>query len=125
MNSYTNGRGDDLQKAESHEKSVSEKVDAKKNDYLQADDRLRKLQRDNGQRQGAFHDKLPLLLRAIRDEHSFAERPVGPVGHHVTLVEPKWSSILENSLSSTLTSFIVTSKRDQVTLSRIMQRVGW
>lgn len=68
---------------------------------------------------------MPALLRAIRDERSFNEPPVGPVGQHVRLLKPEWSSVLENSLGSTLGSFVVTSKQDLNTLSNIMQRVKW
>ncbi|KAL4959980.1 P-loop containing nucleoside triphosphate hydrolase protein [Aspergillus stella-maris] len=71
-----------------------------------------------------FPDKMPLLLRAIQQEQSFTEKPIGPVGNFVTLLKPEWSSILESSFGMTLNGFIVTSKRDQSILSGIMQRVN-
>lgn len=115
-----------LRKSESEEKSAQEKVDAKRHDHSQEEARLRKLQSDNGQRRGAFHDKLPALLSALaREQRSFSEPPVGPVGHYVTLIHHKWSSIVEQCLGATLSSFIVTTQKDQITLSRIMQRVDW
>lgn len=120
------GLQETLRENEREEKSVKEKVDAKRDDHAQEEARLRKLQSDNGQRRGAFHDKLPALLSAIgKEQHSFAEPPVGPVGRYVTLLHHKWSSIVEQCLGATLSSFIVTTKSDQVTLSRIMQRVDW
>lgn len=100
-------------------------VDGKKNDIAQAENRLRALAREDGQRQSGFPDKMPQLLRAIQQERSFTSRPIGPVGSHVTLLKPKWSSILESSFGQTLSSFIVTCKRDQSLLSSIMSRVNW
>lgn len=72
-----------------------------------------------------YHERIPVLLKAIQQEKAFAQPPVGPVGHHVSLLKPKWSSILETSFGATLNSFIVTSKKDMNTLSNIMNRVGW
>ncbi|KAJ5738267.1 hypothetical protein N7493_001422, partial [Penicillium malachiteum] len=114
----------ELRQAEEHEKTVWQQVEAKKNDHSEAATRLETLQKNNGPRQQGFHEKLPALKRAIEAERSFAVPPVGPVGYHITLVHAKWSSILEHALNTTLSSFIVTSKRDQTILSNIMQRVG-
>ena len=73
----------------------------------------------------AFHERMPLLLRAIRDDDRFREKPVGPVGNHIRLLKPEWSSILEKALGGTLSSFIVTSMPDQSLLSDVMKRVNW
>lgn len=100
-------------------------VNAKKKDVEEAETRLRTLAREDGQRQSGFPDKMPQLLRAIQQEKSFSSRPIGPVGSHVTLLKPEWSSILENTLGQALSSFIVTCKRDQNLLSSIMGRVNW
>ena len=78
------------------------------------------LSRDRSQQDGAFHVRMPALLRAIQTERSFAQRPVGPVGKYVRLLKPEWSSIIEKSFGQTLSSFIVTSKNDMNTLNRIM-----
>ena len=84
----------------------------RKQELDQAENRLQTLTREGGARQSGFHPKMPTLLRAIQQEQSFESRPVGPIGHHVTLLQPKWSSILESSFGGTLGSFIVTSKGD-------------
>lgn len=100
-------------------------IAAKKTDIEKSEERLRGLTRDRGEQRGGFHDRMPMLLRAIQQETSFGRRPVGPVGNHVRLLKPEWSSILETSFGSTLGSFMVTSKRDQSLLSNIMKRVNW
>lgn len=100
-------------------------VDAKRKDVTQAEDRLRALAREDGQKQSGFPDRMPHLQKAIQQERSFTSRPIGPLGEHVTLLKPKWSSILESSFGTNLTGFIVTCKRDMTILSNIMSRVNW
>ncbi|CAL5866623.1 uncharacterized protein PFLUO_LOCUS832 [Penicillium psychrofluorescens] len=116
---------EDLQTAEKEAELAKRPLERKGNDIEQAETRLRALSREDGRTQSGFHERLPMLLRAInQQERSFAARPVGPIGHHVTLLKPKWSSILEHSFGGTLGSFIVTSKQDMNLLSSIMQRVN-
>ncbi|THC91439.1 hypothetical protein EYZ11_009106 [Aspergillus tanneri] len=95
-----------------------------KSDVEQAESLLRNLNKEGSIRNLGFHEKMPALIRAIQQEQSFGRQPVGPIGHHVTLLKPEWSSILENSLGATLNSFIVTSKRDMNILSAIMQEAN-
>lgn len=83
------------------------------------------MERDGGARRSGFHEKMPMLIRAIQQDKSFKEPPVGPIGHYVSLLQPKWSSVLENSLGATLSSFVVTTKGDMNILFNTMQRVGW
>ena len=89
------------------------------------EERLESLVRDRGQQQQAYPQNLSRLLREIRQDDGFQQRPVGPVANHVRLLKPLWSSVLEKSFGGALDSFIVTSKDDQLRLSSMMQRVGW
>lgn len=115
----------DLRTAQAENRMLFVPIESKKAEIRQCEDTLRSLQRDQGQHMTAFHEKMPLLLRAIRDESRFREKPVGPIGNHVRLLKPEWSSILEKALGSTLSSFIVTSIQDQALLSDVMKRVNW
>lgn len=65
------------------------------------------------------------LVSAIKEDQGFLQKPVGPVGQHVRLLKPLWSSVLEKSFGGALSSFIVTSKQDQSRLSALMQKVAW
>ncbi|KAJ5930748.1 hypothetical protein N7466_006241 [Penicillium verhagenii] len=112
------------QEADRKVEVAKEAYEAKKKDYKEAEGRLGNLRRENGPRQNGFHEKMPTLKRAILKEKSWGMTPIGPVGDHITLLQAKWSSILETSFGNTLSSFIVTSKRDQNTLSNIMRREG-
>lgn len=104
---------------------AKKQLDIKIQDINQADSRLRELTRENAQARNGFPDRMPALLRAIQQERSFTARPVGPVGHHITLLKPKWASIIESTLGNSLSSFVVKSHGDQKILSNIMRRVGW
>lgn len=117
---------DDIQDAERKLRAKEEPIKRQRVSIQQAEAQLQSLSRDRGQHEGGFHEKMPLLLRAINQASgSFSHLPIGPLGNHVRLLNPKWSSVLENSFGTTLSSFVVTSKRDMTTLSGIMERVGW
>lgn len=120
---------DNLEKAVSEAEEAAGKkrgpIGAKKTEITDAESQLRTLMRDSRDQQDGFNERMPLLLRAIAAEQGFDQPPVGPLGQHVRLLQPKWSSVLENAFGTTLTSFVVTSKRDMNVLSRIMQRVNW
>lgn len=115
----------ELERAEKETKSAEAPIGDKKSDVGQAERLLQNLTREGGVKHSGYHERMPMLLRAIQQERSFTKPPVGPTGNHVTLLKPKWSSILETSFGTTLSSFIVTSKKDMNILSSIMQRVNW
>lgn len=98
-------------------------IDTKKKEIAEAENQFRALGREGGSRQNGYHPDMHVLLKAIQNEKSFGSPPVGPIGHHVTLLQPKWSSILESMFGGTLNSFIVSSKRDSDLLTAIMRRV--
>ena len=91
----------------------------------EAESRLSATTRDRGQQQSAYPPTMPRLLSAIRQDDGFEEKPVGPIGNHVRLLKAEWSSVLEKQLGSSLDSFIVTGKRDQIRLQGHMQRIKW
>lgn len=117
---------EDAVRAAQHRLGRATDVYAAKNDEVdRADVRVKELQRTRGQQQSAFGEKLPLLLRAIDQETRFRAKPVGPLGQHIRLLKPEWSSIIESTLGDSLKSFAVVSKQDQTLLSGIMSRIGF
>jgi structural maintenance of chromosomes protein 6 len=98
---------------------------AKSQEIQEAREHLQNLLKDRGQQRSGYPPRMPQLIKAIGQDGGFRERPLGPIGDHVRLKKPVWSSILEKSLGAALNSFIVTSKQDQSRLSSIMQRVQW
>ncbi|OCK84901.1 putative DNA repair protein Rad18 [Lepidopterella palustris CBS 459.81] len=83
---------------------------------------IRNLTRDRGNWAAPYDSNLPNLLRAIQNEQRFRVPPVGPMGRHVQLLKPEWSSILEKQFGGSLNAFVVTSKADQNLLSELMRK---
>lgn len=100
-------------------------MNPKRDEIQQCEETLSILVKDHGKQQGAYSGNMPQLLKAIREDQGFLQKPVGPIGDHVRLLKPLWSSVLEKSFGGALSSFIVTSKQDQSRLSVVMQRVAW
>ena len=99
-------------------------IEAKDREIQQCEQELQNLMRDQGQGQRAYHQNLPRLLGAIQQDGGFKNKPVGPMSHHVRLMKPRWSGILEKTFGSVLDGFVVTSKVDQSRLSALARRVS-
>jgi ATP-dependent RNA helicase DDX6/DHH1 len=125
QSSFTGGLVEDVRGAEEELRRSNIPIDAKKTEIKGCEDVIGSLVRDRGQHLSAFHQNMPKLLQAIRNERGFREKPVGPIGNHIRLLKPVWSSILERSFGATLTSFVVTSKSDQDLLAHLMKRESW
>jgi chromosome segregation ATPase len=117
----TNRLHEDVHRAEEEMKSSRGPLVTKRSEIEQAETLLRSMRKEGGAQDAGFHERMPMLLRAIQQEKSFNSLPVGPIGRHVRLLKPEWSAVLETSFGATLSSFIVTSKDDQTILSNIMQ----
>lgn len=116
---------EDKRQAEIDLEELQRPLKDKKTEVQQCEQRLDALIKDRGQRQGAYNASMPRLLNGIRQDDAFQQQPVGPIGSHVRLLKPLWSSVLEKSFGGALNSFVVTSKQDQNRLLGLMQRVGW
>ncbi|KAL8998456.1 MAG: hypothetical protein Q9169_002493 [Polycauliona sp. 2 TL-2023] len=113
---------EDRRRALDEVEKSKEPISRQRQDVQKCEERLNRLIRDKGKQEGAYHPGLPRLLRAIREDGGFQQMPIGPIGYHVQLKKPAWSSILEKSLGGMLNTFIVTSKSDQTKLSQMMAR---
>jgi len=99
-------------------------IDIKKKEITACENQLQSLIRDVGQVMAAFDRKIPKLLGMIENDTGFREKPVGPVGLHIKLLKPIWSTVLDRSIGQLLGGFIVTSKADQVRLSAMIRQLG-
>jgi chromosome segregation ATPase len=98
-------------------------VEKKKEEIFQAETLLKDLSKEGGGRQTGLPPNMSTLIRAIQQERNFQSVPVGPIANYVTLLKPKWSSILERMFGASLTGFIVNSKQDSNILLAIMRRL--
>jgi chromosome segregation ATPase len=118
---------EELQMARRRKEDQEGKVKEKMEGAARARQHIQELEQGQGNWVDPYPNpaNLPKLLRAIDNERGFRERPVGPMGRHVKLLKPEWSSILETSSGNSLNAFVVTSKSDQVILSDLMRRMNW
>ncbi|RAL06309.1 DNA repair protein SMC6 [Aspergillus ibericus CBS 121593] len=120
---HSNRLTHEINEAEKEVKSAAVPLAKLKADVEEAESLLLTLQREGGPQNSGFHARMPILLKAIEQDQSFTRRPVGPLGHYVRLLKPEWSSILENSLGSTLNSFVVVTPEDSKKILKIMESV--
>ncbi|KAK6608988.1 Structural maintenance of chromosomes protein 6 [Botrytis cinerea] len=97
---------------------------AKRKEVENSRNRLREMQNERPDPMRGFDQRMPELLRRIQQDRGFLHKPVGPIGLHVKLRDPKWSDILEVSIGNTLNSFAVTNKADQARLQKIISSTG-
>lgn len=96
----------------------------KKEEVTACETQLQILNRDSGKDMAGFDPKIPKLLKMIEGDAGFREKPIGPVGRHIKLLKPIWSNVLEKSIGNLLNGFIVTSKADQLRLSKMIQQLN-
>lgn len=76
----------------------------------------------------AYGPQMQNLLRAVDEEArkgNWKEKPIGPLGQHITLLKQDWSPILETIFGRGLSGFVVTNYDDQTLLRRLMSRYRW
>ena len=88
-----------------------------------AEGRLRSLQQNQDRQFAAYRPNMEALVRAINNETRWRVKPVGPMGRHIRLLKPEWSSQIERTLGGNLEAFVVTCTEDQALLSQVMKRV--
>ncbi|KAJ5555482.1 hypothetical protein N7461_003952 [Penicillium sp. DV-2018c] len=115
------GLGEAVELAQTKVTEAAAPLERKEREIGQAEEQLQNLMKEGGSRRSGYSPKIPELLKAIQRERSFDSPPIGPIGYHVTLLKPKWSSIVERMFGGTLTSFVVSSKKDMQLLSKIMR----
>jgi chromosome segregation ATPase len=99
--------------------------EAQKEEVDRSQGNLDAFARERNQQDAGYHPTLPKLETAVQNERGFSQRPIGPLGKHVRLLKPEWSSILEKGFGGTLESFIVTSKQDSDLLLELKRRTGY
>ncbi|OCL01941.1 putative DNA repair protein Rad18 [Glonium stellatum] len=112
----------ELRDADEALKRMRSTIAEKRDNVRKSEGLIQNLTRDQGNWVTAYHPNLSKLLNAIQNERRFKHQPVGPMGRHIRLLKPEWSSILERQFGSALNAFVVTNKTDQGLLSDLMQK---
>jgi chromosome segregation ATPase len=102
-------------------KDAHQAVQQKKKEIDDAQRILHQLQHGQGGKYDAYPEGMEALVKAIAQDTGFKDRPIGPIGTHVQLLKPEWSTILEKQLGN-LSDFIVTNVADQKRLQEHINR---
>ena len=97
-------------------------LERQKDEVRNAENMLSTLKRSQPRPFAAFPNNMDQLVRMIDRETRFRVKPVGPMGKHVQLLKPEWTSLIEKTFGNALESFVVTSIEDQRLLKDVMQR---
>lgn len=89
----------------------------------QSQQEINQIRASQSNRQAAFGNKMPEIIREI-DRQQWNEKPIGPLGRYVKLVDNKWSKVLESVLGGTLNAFACTNFQDRKKLLAILKRHG-
>ncbi|KAK4041005.1 P-loop containing nucleoside triphosphate hydrolase protein [Parachaetomium inaequale] len=103
---------------------IGDEIQRKRNEINNVEARIKGLEENRGSMYGAYEAQIPNLLKRIASDNSFENKPIGPLGTHVQLLKPEWSSILEKTFGINLNAFIVTSKRDEKILRGMMNQLN-
>ncbi|KAF2838521.1 P-loop containing nucleoside triphosphate hydrolase protein [Patellaria atrata CBS 101060] len=114
-----------LKAAQQESDSGLETCKNKQKEIANGERRIQEISKDEGRWTQGYDRALPALLDAINRESGFREKPVGPLGRHIRLLKPEWSSILESSFATVLNNFVVTNKPDSDLLGALMRRTKY
>jgi len=97
----------------------------KQKEKASANTKLDELKKSTGGLYDGYDRQMPRLVNMIAQERGFSQKPIGPLGTHIKLLKPQWSSILENTLNKSLSAFIVSCVSDSRILRRMMDSLGF
>jgi chromosome segregation ATPase len=81
------------------------------------------LGRQKGNATAAFGANVPQILNLIeRNQRSFHQNPIGPIGMFVSVEDRRWAAPIETKLRRNLRTFICTDRHDSSLLSDILRR---
>jgi chromosome segregation ATPase len=105
-------------------KKINELVARKRDEINIISQEIKTLGQKQVDPMAGFDKKMPQLIKMINNERRFNEKPIGPIGMHLKLLDPVWSHTIESMLGAILSGFIVTTKADQQILSSLKRQAG-
>ena len=110
-----------LDRANDDEMTAKQDVETASGNYRRAIDNHRSLEARVNNKLEPFGRKIDMVMEAIKGER-WIHPPVGPLGKHVHLSDPKYRDVLQGLLGAFMCSFAVRTKQDSVTLRRVLER---
>lgn len=117
----TKGKLEDAKRTQS---GLRDSVNGKRTQIRGLEKQIHELQRNRGSGLSGFDPNIPRLLKMIDEDKGFEHKPIGPIGRHIRLLKPEWSTIIERILGGTPSAFITLSQRDNVRLRGLMKRAN-
>ncbi|KAJ2759437.1 Structural maintenance of chromosomes protein 6, partial [Coemansia nantahalensis] len=114
-------RSQELTRAREQRKAEAERA---RGHVEKASASLGELMRQTSDRFSAFGRGVREALEAAGRETWRGMAPVGPIGMHIRLRDPRWSRIIETTLDKVLNAFLVGSHADRAKLDAIFRRCG-
>lgn len=109
-----------------HSQAIQLKQDLNKVErVIQAAQRKLTDTKRNQSNRWAPYDKEAKRIQGEIDNSDWERKPMGPLGLHVTLIDIKWSQVVESLLDRSLGAYVVTNEGDQKKLRAIMNKFGW
>ncbi|KAF8436427.1 P-loop containing nucleoside triphosphate hydrolase protein [Terfezia claveryi] len=103
--------------------NIQRQISGKQDEIQRVRSREQELRIVQSQAMLAYGQNMQNLLRLIDDETrkgNWKEKPIGPLGRHMTLLKQDWSPILETIFGNGLSGFVVTNYDDQSLLRKLM-----
>ena len=91
------------------------------NNITQIQTELNQIRQSQTNKTVSFGSKMPEILKEI-DKNTWIEKPLGPLGKYVKLVDNKWNRVLESVLGQTLNAFACFNYQDKKKLLGILKK---
>lgn len=99
-------------------------IEEKRHEVDTCRSKIRTMSQDANQHRNAFDPKVWRLKRMVDEFSGWRDKPLGPLGMHIKLLNPIWSNIIEKAIGGNLNAFLVSSKADQTRLQSMMRQIG-
>lgn len=109
-----------VQKLQANHRSFQQSKEA----VEKAESTLNRLKNHQGREFAPYRERMEDLVRAVNRETRWRTKPAGPMGRHIHIKKPEWTSPIERTMGGNMEAFVVTCKQDQEMLSQIMNRIN-
>lgn len=113
----------EMDEASPEMENLSRELDHQKNTVRGLRDKLAAFERLKNDRYAAFGLNISYLIRDIERETGWHQKPIGPIGCHVSVKEQyaKWTDLINAALQKALDSFVVSDEHDRRLLTQHMR----
>jgi chromosome segregation ATPase len=109
---------DDLQR-------LKEEIRTAESEASKCQGRISHLRQSKSNPMSNYGQGVPQLERLIQqNQRSWIKQPVGPLGAHVELKDPRYSTVLESFFNQTLNAYVVTNEQDKALMQKLQRQAN-